>query len=123
MPYVRMTFFPYNICSCDIYLYPQYLTQFQPNFLKPIFWWSKFFWTTILLDANFWDQTLFGPKMIMDLRFLDPIFLDQNYFGSKIVILTQLFFDPKYLDHNVYPNFFGPTLFEYNFLGFRLKRN
>ena len=46
----------------------------------------KNFVTSILLDPNFWNPKLFGPKIILDLKFfLVLIFLDQNYFESKML--------------------------------------
>ena len=86
-----------DICSCNISpggICPnqQYLAQFQPKLLNPIF--PIFFGPpTILLDANFWDPKLFGPKIILDLKLLGPkIFWIQNF------ILIQLFFDPEFFD-------------------------
>ena len=72
-------------------IWPNFNQNFGTQFLG-----STFFWTTIVLDPNFWDPKLFWPKMILSLKFLmDPIFLDQNYFGSKI-LFQHNFFDPKF---------------------------
>ena len=58
---------PCNICSGEICPYHQYLT--------------KFFWTKILLDPNFYDTKLFGTKIILVSKFfLDPIFYFNTIF-------------------------------------------
>ena len=47
----------------------------EPNFLG----------VKIFLDHHFVRPKLYGLKIILDLKFfLDPIFLDQNHFGSKL---------------------------------------
>ena len=105
-----------DICSCNISpggICPnqQYLAQFQPKLLNPIF--PIFFGPpTILLDANFLDQKSFGPKIILDLKFLDPIFLDQNCFGSKL-FLTKKISDPNVFEHTMFwtQNFFAHNFF------------
>ena len=97
-----------DICPCtispgDTCPYHQYLTQFWPKFLEPMFWGSIIFWPTFCWIQIFGIQNYLDPKLsrAQNSSWIQ-YFLDQRLFWIQNSILTQIIFDKK---------FFGPTIF------------
>ena len=82
------------------------LTWFWPNFLDPIFWGPKFFWTTIFFTRFFLDHNFVWPKLFWFQHLLWP-----NNFRTKTCFEPKFFSDHNFLDSK----YFGSNFFYHNF--------